>query len=102
MFKPSLFTRLDFHSPLWQCGWRHTFPKLREESFDIPATLVDEKLMLTAYVCNIQYNSRPNSLLFLFNQHTAFDAIRSVNTSALRHLYGLLLAVLETRYTNLV
>jgi len=63
-----------------------TFPTLREENFDIPATLIDEKLMLTAYVCNIQYYTRPNSLLFLFNQRTASDAIRSVNTSALRHL----------------
>jgi len=79
-----------------------TFPTLREQSFDIPATLVDEKLMLTAYVCNIQYNTRPNSPLFLFNQHTASDAIRSVNTSAVRHLYGLLLAVFERHYTNLL
>jgi hypothetical protein len=43
---------------------------LVEQSLDIPASLVDEKLMLTAYVYNIEYNTRPNSLLFLFNQHT--------------------------------
>jgi hypothetical protein len=42
-----------------------SFPTVREESLDIPATLVDEKLMLTTYVCNIQFNTRPNSLLFI-------------------------------------
>jgi hypothetical protein len=40
-------------------------PTVSEESLDIPATLVDEKLMLTAYVCNIQFNTRPNSLVFI-------------------------------------
>jgi hypothetical protein len=42
-----------------------TFTPRREESFDIPATLVDEELMFTACVRNIQYTTRPNSLLFL-------------------------------------
>jgi hypothetical protein len=59
MFKPSQLTCLDFPQPLRQRGWRH-FPDSSWGSMNIPATLVDEKLMLTAYVCNIQFNTRPN------------------------------------------
>jgi hypothetical protein len=79
MFTPSPLTLLDFRSPV-------TFTTHHEESFDIPATLVDKKLMFTACVCNIHYIIDPN-FFFLIPTRVVWRYPQSVNTSDWRHLH---------------